>query len=322
MSTRVLFSTNLGGFGEQFAEEFRRAMWRRGHHPAGPVREASDDTALSLARIVLRGVPPAFKQAFDDVSQSRSLEEWELAYEGLLYLVMAVASDFPDHREALGGVRAWCPLCGLGATSNYSRPGFSLPEGLERHLRGFGNTYRCDVIRALDITSEDLKHSMAGALHDEQDPSSAPIRSVSQRMAEEILYQRGARQSPVLVDTGLPPRQVRGPKEIAWAERRLKEMGFSRSGRHSNVVCWVKTHPSDPSVTIYADVRRKGHTVFRVYQGRQPLRPGVEPLLCGHAILQDRFTQGLWARIAPDIDDVLARFREYQALEEALLRQG
>jgi hypothetical protein len=43
--------------------------------------------------------------------------------------------------------RALCPMCGGGSSSGYA-PGFSLPEGLSRHLMGRGNSLRCEVMVA------------------------------------------------------------------------------------------------------------------------------------------------------------------------------
>lgn len=40
----------------------------------------------------------------------------------------------------LGEQRSMCPLCGQGSSSPYVE-GYSLPEGLRRHLVGWGNTH-------------------------------------------------------------------------------------------------------------------------------------------------------------------------------------
>lgn len=43
--------------------------------------------------------------------------------------------------------RAYCPLCHRGNDSRY-KTGFSYPEGLRRHLIGFGNVFQCEVTSA------------------------------------------------------------------------------------------------------------------------------------------------------------------------------
>lgn len=42
--------------------------------------------------------------------------------------------------------RTPCPLCGDIANVPYSNAGFKYPEGLRRHLIGFGNTQQCIII--------------------------------------------------------------------------------------------------------------------------------------------------------------------------------
>lgn len=45
--------------------------------------------------------------------------------------------------------RARCPLCGKGPESAYTgEAGFKLPEGLRRHLTGYGNSRECSVFGA------------------------------------------------------------------------------------------------------------------------------------------------------------------------------
>lgn len=50
--------------------------------------------------------------------------------------------------------RAYCPLCSDGTTNYYER-GFSVPEGLKRHLSGWGNMAQCSVMKAvLDLAND------------------------------------------------------------------------------------------------------------------------------------------------------------------------
>jgi hypothetical protein len=50
--------------------------------------------------------------------------------------------------------RAFCPLCGASAQSPYSR-GFSIPEGLRRHLEGSHRSRQCSVFNAAEDTCLD-----------------------------------------------------------------------------------------------------------------------------------------------------------------------
>jgi hypothetical protein len=59
---------------------------------------------------------------------------------------------------------AFCPLCGEG---KYTNRGYSYPEGLYRHLRGWGNSRQCPVTRAAE--------SLARALADRRSGQDEPI---------------------------------------------------------------------------------------------------------------------------------------------------
>lgn len=50
--------------------------------------------------------------------------------------------------------RAYCPLCGAGSTSPYAQ-GFSLEDGLHRHLIGTHNVTQCIVMTAVIKLSYD-----------------------------------------------------------------------------------------------------------------------------------------------------------------------
>jgi hypothetical protein len=57
--------------------------------------------------------------------------------------------DLAKPIDCTGGgweTRAYCPLCGHGSSSPFS-DGYSLPEGLRRHLDGLGNTSKCEVMK-------------------------------------------------------------------------------------------------------------------------------------------------------------------------------
>jgi hypothetical protein len=53
--------------------------------------------------------------------------------------------------------RAYCPLCGHGSESPYES-GFAVPEGLRRHLVGWGNTRQCRVMEAALYLAGDYWH--------------------------------------------------------------------------------------------------------------------------------------------------------------------
>src|SRR5688572_5930604 len=57
--------------------------------------------------------------------------------------IVSLAKILPDESSWNLSERAYCPLCGDGAQSH--EHGFTVPEGLSRHLLGLGNTRECRV---------------------------------------------------------------------------------------------------------------------------------------------------------------------------------
>jgi hypothetical protein len=57
------------------------------------------------------------------------------------------------------GERAYCPLCGGGASGPYIGKGFAWPEGLRRHLLGDYNSHECNVMEAVREAALDLAES-------------------------------------------------------------------------------------------------------------------------------------------------------------------
>jgi len=67
--------------------------------------------------------------------------------EKLAQQVISAAVILPSGGSATVD-RAYCPFCGQGASSP-SDVGYALPEGLRRHLLGWGaNSKNCEVMRA------------------------------------------------------------------------------------------------------------------------------------------------------------------------------
>jgi hypothetical protein len=60
----------------------------------------------------------------------------------------ASATILPHDKRSFFSDRAYCPLCGVGSTGPYTE-GFSVPEGLMRHLLGSGNVTPCLVMKVV-----------------------------------------------------------------------------------------------------------------------------------------------------------------------------
>jgi len=132
--------------------------------------------------------------------------------------------------------------------------GFSLPEGLRRHLDGYGNVHRCEVLQAaFELAWDDLRDTL-----DEADRAERQIAQA--RRDSEVLYRIGPDE--LRLSDEFLFGEARGPEALVWAEERLASLGFNPSvdGR-------VRSYcMQDGDVSIYADPRPAGKIEFRVYR--------------------------------------------------------
>ncbi len=79
--------------------------------------------------------------ACDTLADVRDWEAWAVGQ------LTRIANESATQVHEVFSPEASCPLCGEKPVSRYSR-GFTLPLGLERHLRGSHKSYQCAVFRA------------------------------------------------------------------------------------------------------------------------------------------------------------------------------
>ena len=82
--------------------------------------------------------------------------------------------------------RARCPLCRDSSSSPYSE-GFSVPEGLRRHLIGWGNARQCSVMEAACALARDHWHQAYDASDRAED--NAKQAELEARRKSETLFQ-------------------------------------------------------------------------------------------------------------------------------------
>jgi hypothetical protein len=149
--------------------------------------------------------------------------------------------------------RAYCPLCGGGSSRAYET-GFRLPEGLRRHLVGWGDYETCPVFAiAMRLANEDWDKKF----HEAEERAKAHMLK---RKNTETLYQVGSNQRPKLLDEGLFLTRARTLAELAWAEERLAKLGFltTTEGR-------VRSYKDErEQFVVYADPRGYGRISFTV----------------------------------------------------------
>jgi hypothetical protein len=172
--------------------------------------------------------------------------------------------------------RAYCPLCKDGASVFY-KSGFKLPEGLRRHLVGWGNeNNQCIVFGAAMNLARD---HWGDRFREKQAEEAASI--ARERRRSETLYKIDPNKSPVLIDEGISFIYCRGVVEMAWAEDRLLAFGF-KIDLDGN----VKSYTSESEgFIVYADPRMDHRIEFSIY--RKPFAQGRAERPIGYFGLSD-----------------------------------
>ena len=165
--------------------------------------------------------------------------------------------------------RAYCPLCKDGALVLYES-GFKLPEGLRRHLIGWGDeSNQCIVFGAAMSLARD---HWGERFREKQADEAASI--ARERRRSETLYKIDPYRSPALIDEGIPFDNFRSVDEISWAEDRLLALGFE-----IDVDGNVKSYTSESDTFIvYADPRRNHQIEFTVYLKQFALGRAEHPI--------------------------------------------
>lgn len=173
--------------------------------------------------------------------------------------IVDTVEPMPKEQGSYLEPRANCPLCGGESSSPYDR-GFAIPEGLRRHLTGWGRSSQCSVTEAAHQLALDYFHDKFGPAEEAERQAKEKMRA--ERIRTEVLLRTGPGKEPVLMDDvgyGCVPRDR---VDFLWAESRLKELGFEKieEGRVRQYL-----RESD-SFGVFADPRAKGEILFRVYR--------------------------------------------------------
>ncbi len=248
-------------------------------------------------------VPAPFCEFFRGYYHCNTRSE---GYEWRRNLVAEIIENTPvDDQENFGFQRTTrCPLCD-DSPSHFYRDGFTFPEGLRRHLTGFGNTNQCSVMREVYALVRDYwndKFSEQEELEREEEH-----RLKQERMKTETLYITEPFGTPELVDSSSYSRKdSRNEEGILWAEERLKTMGFS-----AVVDDRVRTHTKEyDDFIVYADLRMNKKIDFEVYSKPLPKRRpsrGVYKYRVGCFTFQDSWKHGLPEKFEKRINDIRER---------------
>ncbi len=150
--------------------------------------------------------------------------------------------------------RAYCPLCGEGSSWQDDH-GFSIPEGLRRHLLG----NRCSIFRVALVLARQTWNKNFHA-KEEGEARAAHTQKVK-RKKSETLY-RTTRCGPAeLIDEGIGAATARKGCDLPWAENRLLHLGFEivNDGKVKSYIYELD------DLIVYADPRVEGEIKFAVY---------------------------------------------------------
>ncbi|HEX9896297.1 MAG TPA: hypothetical protein VGA85_01370 [Dehalococcoidales bacterium] len=226
---------------------------------------------------IIRLMPKDVQHLFNGYIQCQSREEYYRWQTDVVNQIIQKATIIPEYKDSIFGERAFCPLCGEESSSPYAS-GFSLPEGLRRHLTGWGNVSRCSVMSAVFGLAEDyLQYRF-----EEQDKVEA-FRE-NERRRSESLFIISYGSDPRLIDEVIRGT-ARTPESLAFAEKRLRELGFSLNTDGN-----IKSYTLDrDNVLVFADPRAEGHIDFTIYKKPLTKKAQHSGLRCYSFSFQDKW---------------------------------
>jgi hypothetical protein len=197
-------------------------------------------------------------ESYFECTSRRESRGWEHSVAAALIDDVEV---IPGTEGSYSGERAFCPLCGEGAASVY-QSGFSVPEGLRRHLVGWGDIRnQCFVLATASQLARD--HWNDKFREAEVREEAARFARIQDRMRTEVLYRIDPLADPVLFDASLGfGHTARTESQLAWAEARLEALGLRClvEGRIKSFV------DAQEAYTVFADPRAHGEIQFAVYR--------------------------------------------------------
>lgn len=253
-------------------------------------------------RTIIALLPEHFQQPLMSYYECQTWADYDAWKRRVVDYVVDHAKVLNQGEWSFVSSRAYCPLCGAGS-SDPLRDGFAYPEGLKRHLKGWGNALRCDVLEHAFGLARDSKREALEAARAQD--AAAKDEVLAQRRAVEPLYDLGpGYQHPLLLDEGCYGEQARDPASLAWAIARVVSLGFAdrTTGAARSIAQQFGEH------VVYADVRSAGKIRFVVYPPAPPKRP--RPASTWHSVefdLPDAWRNNLSAKLETNVADAVKR---------------
>ena len=119
-----------------------------------------EDELYQARRAILSLMPEKVQETLDSYYLCEIQEETRRWEHNTEKNIIGLAELLPQ-KTIYSSDRAYCPLCGEGSLSPYEE-GFNIPEGLSRHLSGWGNNRQCEVFRAtMDLARAYWNHKFS-----------------------------------------------------------------------------------------------------------------------------------------------------------------
>jgi len=134
---------------------------------ARKIRLLKDDLYMAR-RTIVELMPEKARSILNSYYETKSKEDWYRWPDQAAEQIIELCTDVTQrtYQGYLYEERAKCPLCGDGPQSFYDgHVGFKLPEGLRRHLTGYGRSRECSVfgaVRALGREHYQDRHERLG----------------------------------------------------------------------------------------------------------------------------------------------------------------
>ena len=226
------------------------------YSPVDAEKERLKKELQEARRALFDLMPESVQRILHSYRQCKSSHEGRVWRHKIVEDIICLAKIVSQQTNS-SPARGLCIMCGRGPVSAYY-DGFSIPEGLRRHLEGYGDTRRCGVFSVLLNDVDDKLHEM----FDEEDRAKTDEQKSlkDERMATEILYKKGPESEPTLVDD-LFHSKCKSYEELILAEEKIEKFGFTTA-----ISDRVKSYTRDyGDSVVYADPREKGRITFYVY---------------------------------------------------------
>ncbi|MCL2058061.1 MAG: hypothetical protein FWH01_03240 [Oscillospiraceae bacterium] len=211
-------------------------------------------------------LPWEMSSLLTDYSKCKSRKD---TYQWLNNTVQQIIDSVPSRSEERFNSwvqeRVKCPLCNSAPNSPYYYDGFTLPEGLRRHLVGYGNIQQCLFTEtaeklALDYWNE--KFSEMETKIEIQKQQDLRVRRQNESLFKITPFEE------VLYDEHLWGKIPRNEDQLNWAEHRLSELGFLKITEERRI-SWLDEYENH---VVYADIRGNGRIDFSVWKKPLPKR--------------------------------------------------